>query len=59
MRPMSRRVMNLAHSLTQAAARHLDRPAIVWGERSWTWRAFDANRTRWSSSSRASAVCSR
>jgi fatty-acyl-CoA synthase len=42
MRPMSRRVMNLAHSLTQAAARHPERPAIVWGERSWTWRAFDA-----------------
>ncbi len=42
MTPMSRRVMNLAHSLTQAAARFRDRPAIVWGERSWTWAEFDA-----------------
>ncbi|WP_442504277.1 acyl-CoA synthetase [Marinivivus vitaminiproducens] len=42
MAPVSRRVMNLAHFLTQAAARFPDRPAIVWGDRSWTWRTFDA-----------------
>ncbi len=42
MTPMSRRVMNLAHFLTQAAARHADRPAIIWGGRSWSWAEFDA-----------------
>ena len=46
MTPMSRRVMNLAHALTQAAARHPDRIAIDWGGRTWTWRAFDARVSR-------------
>src|SRR5262249_38575077 len=39
---MSRRVMNLAHVLTQNARRHGDRPAFVWGDKSWTWREMDA-----------------
>src|SRR3954447_18033686 len=38
---MSRRVMNLAHMLTQNARRHGDRIGFVWGERSWTWREID------------------
>src|SRR6202048_4749447 len=39
--PMSRRVMNLAHLLTQNARRHGKRVGLVWGERSWTWREID------------------
>jgi fatty-acyl-CoA synthase len=39
---MSRRVMNLAHLLTQNARRHGDRDGFVWGEKSWTWRRIDA-----------------
>ena len=38
---MSRRVMNLAHFLTQNARRHGDRAGLIWGERSWTWREID------------------
>ena len=39
---MSRRVMNLAHMLTQNARRHGDRVGFIWGDRSWTWREIDA-----------------
>ena len=39
---MSRRVMNLAHMLTQNARRHGDRTGFIWGDRSWTWREIDA-----------------
>ena len=39
---MSRRVMNLAHMLTQNARRHGDRIGFIWGDRSWTWREIDA-----------------
>ena len=39
---MSRRVMNLAHMLTQNARRHGDRSGFIWGDRSWTWREIDA-----------------
>ena len=39
---MSRRVMNLAHMLTQNARRHGDRTGFAWGERAWTWREIDA-----------------
>jgi fatty-acyl-CoA synthase len=39
---MSRRVMNLAHLLTQNARRHGDRTGFVWGDKSWTWREIDA-----------------
>jgi fatty-acyl-CoA synthase len=41
-RRMSRRVMNLAHLLTQNARRHGERVGFIWGERSWTWREIDA-----------------
>jgi fatty-acyl-CoA synthase len=39
--PRSRRVMNLAHFLAQAARRLPDRPALIWGERSWTWNELE------------------
>jgi len=39
--PMSRRVMNLAHFLTQNARRHGERVGFIWGERAWTWREID------------------
>jgi len=39
---MSRRVMNLAHLLTQNARRHGGREGFVWGDQSWTWRQIDA-----------------
>src|SRR5215469_10117443 len=38
---MSRRVMNLAHMLTQNRRRHGDRPGFIWGDRSWSWRQID------------------
>lgn len=37
MTPASARVMNLAHLLDQSARRHRDRPALIWGERRWSW----------------------
>ncbi len=40
--PMSRRVMNLGHLLTQNARRYGERPGFIWGERSWTWAQIDA-----------------
>ena len=40
--PMSRRAMNLAQFVTQSARRFADRPALIWGERCWTWAEFDA-----------------
>src|SRR3954469_13432104 len=40
---MSRRVMNLAHMLTQNARRHGDRTGFIWGDRSWTWREIDGH----------------
>jgi fatty-acyl-CoA synthase len=39
--PMSRRVMNLAHLVSQNASRHGDRTGFIWGGRSWTWREID------------------
>ena len=39
---MSRRVMNLAHLLTQNARRHRDRSGFIWGDRTWSWREIDA-----------------
>ena len=41
MTPASDRVMNIAHFLRQAARRHPDRIAIVWGDQSWTWADVD------------------
>jgi fatty-acyl-CoA synthase len=43
--PMSRRVMNLAHLVTQNARRHGDRVGLIWGDRSWTWREIDGQVT--------------
>jgi acyl-CoA synthetase (AMP-forming)/AMP-acid ligase II len=40
--PVSRRVMNLAHFLTQAARRFPDAAALVIGERVLSWRELDA-----------------
>jgi len=39
---MSRRVMNLAHMLTQNARRHANRAGFIWADGSWTWREIDA-----------------
>ena len=39
--PISRRVMNLSHFLRQNARRHGADPALIWGERSWTWAEMD------------------
>ncbi len=39
---MSRRVMNLAHMLTQNARRLGERTGFVWGDKSWSWREIDA-----------------
>ena len=41
MQPVSTRVMNLAHFVTQAARRFPDRAGLIWGERHWTWREID------------------
>src|ERR1700754_4205511 len=43
MNRMSRRVMNLAHFVTQHARRHGDRPGFIWGDRSWNWREIDGH----------------
>jgi len=40
---MSRRVMNLAHFLTQNARRHGERLGFIWGDRCWTWREIDTS----------------
>jgi fatty-acyl-CoA synthase len=39
---MTRRVMNLAHIVSQNARRHCALPAFIWGERNWNWREIDA-----------------
>ena len=39
--PASRRVMNLAHVLRQAARRFPDEIGLVWGEKTWRWREID------------------
>ena len=41
-RPVSSRVMNLSHLLTQAARRDPEGIGFVWGEASWTWARMDA-----------------
>jgi fatty-acyl-CoA synthase len=40
--PMTRRVMNLAHIMSQNARRHADRPGFIWGEKAWNWAQLDA-----------------
>jgi fatty-acyl-CoA synthase len=39
--PVSKRVMNLAHFLRQAAERYPDEIGFVWGAQSWTWAELD------------------
>ncbi|WP_265516558.1 acyl-CoA synthetase [Nitratireductor luteus] len=39
--PWSTRCSNIAHFLTRNARRLGDRPAIVWGGRTWTWKELD------------------
>jgi acyl-CoA synthetase (AMP-forming)/AMP-acid ligase II len=39
--PVSRRVMNLAHFLTQAARRHGGEPGFIWGDITLTWAELD------------------
>ncbi|MBD0415513.1 acyl-CoA synthetase [Oryzicola mucosus] len=40
--PCTTRVMNLSHFVTQAARRHADGIAFVWGEKQWSWREMEA-----------------
>ncbi|WP_281270196.1 acyl-CoA synthetase [Bosea caraganae] len=40
--PMTRRVMNLGHIVTQNARRLTERPGFIWGERSWSWAEIEA-----------------
>ena len=39
--PISTRVMNLSHFVTQAARRNPASIAFVWGSKNWTWRELD------------------
>jgi fatty-acyl-CoA synthase len=41
-KPVTTRVMNLAHFLTRNARRFGDRPGLIWGERQWSWGELDA-----------------
>lgn len=41
-KPVTTRVMNLAHFLTRNARRFADRPGLIWGERQWSWSDLDA-----------------
>lgn len=42
LKPVSTRVMNLAHFLTRNGKRFADRPGLIWGERQWSWGRIDA-----------------
>ena len=39
--PVSKRVMNLAHFVRQAARRYGQEIGLVWGEATWTWAEID------------------
>src|SRR5215218_5336982 len=39
--PVSKRVMNLAHLVRQAARRQPRGIGLVWGDATWTWSEFD------------------
>lgn len=41
-KPVTTRVMNLAHFLTRNARRFADQPGLIWGERQWSWGELDA-----------------
>ena len=40
--PVSNRVMNLSHFLTDTARRHPDAPGFIWGDQTWTWAQMEA-----------------
>ncbi|WP_439495950.1 acyl-CoA synthetase [Bosea sp. (in: a-proteobacteria)] len=40
--PMTRRVMNLAHIVSQNARRFAGKPGFIQGERQWSWAEIDA-----------------
>ena len=40
--PVSNRVMNLSHFLTDIARRHPDRPGFLWGDQTWTWAQIES-----------------
>jgi fatty-acyl-CoA synthase len=40
--PVTTRVANLAHVLTRNARRLPGRPALIWGDRTWSWAEMDA-----------------
>jgi fatty-acyl-CoA synthase len=40
--PVSRAAVNLAYAITQNARRFPERTALVWRDRSWTWRELDS-----------------
>jgi fatty-acyl-CoA synthase len=40
--PCSRRVMNLAHLLTQNARRFPNHPGLIWRDKRWTWAEIDS-----------------
>ena len=42
LKPVSNRVMNLSHFLTDIARRHPDAPGFLWGDQSWTWAQMEA-----------------
>lgn len=42
LKPVSTRVMNLAHFLTRNGRRFADKPGLIWGERQWSWGQIDA-----------------
>lgn len=39
--PYSTRTMNLAHFVEQQARRLPDSPALIWGQQTWSWAAFE------------------
>lgn len=41
-RPVSTRVMNLSHFLTDIARRHPDAPGFIWGDTTWSWAQIEA-----------------
>jgi len=40
--PVSTRVMNLSHFLTDVARRHPDAPGFLWGDATWRWAQMEA-----------------
>ncbi|WP_447894095.1 acyl-CoA synthetase [Vreelandella sp. GE22] len=41
LRPVSTRVMNLSHFLTESSRRFSDEIGFVWGEKTWTWKEIE------------------